>query len=237
MGAIKWLLSRCRRDHREALQQIAEETIPNSFDPATDSSLRLAVSRRRIKVRNIDQLIGMCNMVLADGLVEDAEARFLLQWMERNLHAASEWPGNILYDRLLRAMVDGRIDPDEERELLEVIHQIGGAMPSPEGPAVSGAIPFDDPPPDIVHEGRTFVLTGQFVYGPRKTVAAEIESRGGVIKPNCSKKISFLVIGTVGSEEWLHSTHGTKIIRAVELKQEGQPLAIVRERTWVESLS
>jgi len=236
MGVIERLLSRGPSGHGEALQQAAAGMLPNSFDPTTDSPLRLAVSRRRINVRNMDQLIGMCNMVLADGAVEDAEARFLLQWMESNLYAANEWPGNILYDRLLRAMVDGRIDPDEERELLEVIHQIGGAMPSPEGPAVSGAIPFDDPPPEIMHEGRAFVLTGQFVYGPRKTVAAEIESRGGVIKPNCSKKISFLVVGTVGSEEWLHSTHGTKIIRAVELKQRGEPLAIVREQAWVEAL-
>jgi hypothetical protein len=218
------------------MQQAVEQVLPNSFDPAADSPVRLAVSRRRINVRNMDQLIGMCQMVLADGLVEDHEAQFLLKWMESNLYAAHEWPGNILYARLLRAVADGHIDPEEERELLEVIHQIGGAMPTPEGPAVSGAIPFDDPPPEIVHEGRAFVLTGQFVYGTRREVTTEIEGRGGIVKPNCSKKISYLIVGTVGSEEWLHSTHGTKIIRAVELKREGAPLAIVPERAWAERL-
>jgi hypothetical protein len=236
MGVIERLFSSARVGGREDFRQAAARVLPNSFDGESDSPIRLAVSRRRINVRNMDQLIGMCNMVLADGAVEDHEAQFLLNWMESNLYAAHEWPGNVLYERLLRAVVDGHIDPDEERELLDVIQQLAGAMPTPEGPGVSGAIPFDDPPPEIVHEGRAFVLTGQFVYGPRKTVAAEIESRGGVIKPNCSKKISFLVVGTVGSEEWLHSTHGTKIIRAVELKQEGQPLAIVREQAWVQSL-
>lgn len=236
MGVIERLLSSASSGRREAMQQAAELILPNSFDPATDSPARLAVSHRRINARNMDQLIGMCNMVLADGLVEDHEAQFLLKWMESNLYAAHEWPGNILYERLLRAVVDGHIDPDEERELLEVIHQISGAMPAPDGPAVSGAIPFDYPPPEIVHEGRAFVLTGQFVYGPRKAVTAEIEGRGGVLKPNCSKKINYLVVGTVGSEEWLHSTHGTKIIRAVELKHEGVPLSIVREQAWVEAL-
>lgn len=236
MGVIERLFSSARAGGRERLRHAAERVLPNSFDAESDSPMRLAVSRRRINVRNMDQLIGMCNMVLADGVVEDAEARFLLQWMESNLYAANEWPGTILYERLLRAMVDGRIDPDEERELLEVIHQIGGAMPTPEGPAVSGAIPFDNPPPEIIHGGRAFVLTGQFVYGPRKKVVSEIEDRGGIVKPNCSKKISYLVVGTVGSEEWLHSTHGTKIIRAVELKQVGQPLAIVREQAWAQSL-
>ena len=236
MGVIERLLSRATSGRLEVMQQAAERMLPNSFDAAADSPLRLAVSRRRINVRNMDQLIGMCNMVLADGAVEDHEAQFLLKWMESNLYAAHEWPGNILYERLLRAVVDGRIDPEEERELLEVIQQIGGAMPTPEGPAVSGAIPFDEPPPEIVHEGRAFVLTGQFVYGPRKAVVAEIESRGGIVKPNCSKKISYLIVGTVGSEEWLHSNYGTKIIRAVELKQDGALLAIVPERAWVERL-
>ena len=47
----------------------------------------------------------------------------------------------------------------------------------------------------------------------------------------------YLLVGTVGSEEWLHSTHGTKIIRAVELKREGRPLAIVSERPWTATLA
>jgi len=236
VGVFERIFAGGTRAQREELTQAAARVIPNSFDPGTDSPARLMVSRRRIEARNIDQLIGMCTMIPADGAVDDAEAGLLRRWFESNIYAADEWPGNILYERIVRAMVDGRIDPDEERELLEVIHQLAGATPTPDGPGVSGAIPFDNPPPEIVYEGRAFVLTGQFVYGPRKKVVSEIEGRGGIVKPNCSKKISYLVVGTVGSEEWLHSTHGTKIIRAVELKQEGAPLAIVPEKAWVERL-
>ena len=63
-----------------------------------------------------------------------------------------------------------------------------------------------------------------------------IEERGGSIKDSCSKKTHYLVIGTFGSEEWLHSTHGTKIIRAVKLKQTGIPIAIVSEKHWTAML-
>jgi NAD-dependent DNA ligase len=63
-----------------------------------------------------------------------------------------------------------------------------------------------------------------------------IVSRGGLVRASCSKKTGYLVVGTIGSEEWLHSTHGTKIIKAVELKQAGKPIAIVAERHFVESI-
>jgi len=197
---------------------------------------RLAVAARRIKTRNMDEIIGMCRMVLADGAVEDHEARLLLESIEGTLYAASEWPGNILHARLLRALADGQIDPDEDRELLEVIQQVAGGYPQAGGPRVSGAIPFDDPVPEIVYAGRAFALTGQFAYGPRKHVCAVIEERGGIVKDSCSGKTNFLIVGTFGSEEWLHSTHGTKIVKAVELKKDGKPIAIVAEQAWVQSL-
>jgi NAD-dependent DNA ligase len=184
----------------------------------------------------MDQLIGMCNMILADGAVDDAEAKLLLNWMEANIYAAQDWPGNVLYERIVRAMVDDVIDPDEERELLEVIQQIAGSFPTQQSPPVSGAIPFDDPSPSIAYEGASFVVTGQFVFGTRRVVTGAIEKRGGTVKPACSKKVNYLLVGTIGSEEWLHSTHGTKIVKAVELKRAGSPIAIVREESWVHTL-
>jgi NAD-dependent DNA ligase len=184
----------------------------------------------------MDQLIGMCNMILADGAVDDAEAKLLLNWMEANIYAAQDWPGNVLYERIVRAMVDDVIDPDEERELLEVIQQIAGSFPTQQSPPVSGAIPFDDPSPSIAYEGASFVVTGQFVFGTRRVVTGAIEKRGGTVKPACSKKVNYLLVGTIGSEEWLHSTHGTKIVKAVELKRAGSPIAIVREESWVRTL-
>jgi len=236
MGFFDRLFEVTPPDRREALKRAVERTVPNSFDPAEGGRARYFANRRRIEVRNVDQLIGMCQMAIGDGAIDDAEARTLLNWMEQNIHAIHQWPGSMLYERIVRAMSDGHIDPEEERDLLETINQIAGASAIEGAPPVTGALPYDDPCPAIVHEGRAFVVTGQFAFGPRRTVVAEIEGRGGIVKPNCSKKINYLVVGTVGSEEWLHSTHGTKIIRAVELKQEGQPLAIVREQAWVEAL-
>jgi hypothetical protein len=184
----------------------------------------------------MDELIGMCRMALADGHVDDAKARFLLSWIENHFHARDVWPGNVLYERLSHAMVNGHIDPHEESDLLEVLSKVAGGPPS-EAPNVSGAIPFDNPCPAIEYGAHRFVLTGQFAYGPRKRVQDVIESRGGECTESVSKKCGYLIVGTFGSEEWLHSNFGTKIAKAVEMKAAGTHIGIVAEQHWVESLT
>lgn len=237
MGWLENLMVSVPPERKAALRRAAGRERPNSADAGPVNQGRAGAAHRRIATRNMDELIGMCRMILADGAVEDVEAQFLLDWVESNFQAVQEWPGNVLYQRIVSAMVDGKIDPDEESELLDVLHKVVGGPPSHDGPRVSGAIPFDDPAPQIAFLDRAFVLTGQFVYGTRKVVSAAIEGRGGSIASSCSSKTHYLVIGTFGSDEWLHSTHGTKIVRAVELKQTGKPLAIVSEKHWTDYLT
>lgn len=236
MGVFSRLFANTAPETRDRFARAAEEVLPNSFEAGPIDRGRLVIATRRIKARNMDEIIGMCRMVLADGAVDDAEARMLLESIEGSLYAANEWPGNVLHARIVQALVDGKIDPDEERELLEVIQQVAGGIPQAGGPRVSGAIPFDDPMPEIVYPDRGFTLTGQFATGARKQVSAIIEERGGVVKDGCSGRTNYLLVGTFGSEEWLHSTHGTKIIKAVELKKEGKPIAIIAERAWAATL-
>lgn len=60
--------------------------------------------------------------------------------------------------------------------------------------------------------------------------------RGGAIA-SVSKKLDYLVIGEIGSRDWIHSTHGRKIEKAVELRNGGARLAIVSERHWQAGLA
>jgi hypothetical protein len=40
------------------------------------------------------------------------------------------------------------------------------------------------------------------------------------------------MVGSVGNEQWRHSTYGTKIMKAVELREAGASIAIVGEDHW-----
>lgn len=79
-------------------------------------------------------------------------------------------------------------------------------------------------------------LTGVMAYGPCKDCQTLVEERGGLIGSGVSKKVHYLVVGSVGNEQWRHSTYGTKIMKAMELREAGASIAIVGEDHWQKML-
>lgn len=193
----------------------------------------------RVSARSLDELMGFVRGILADGEVSDAEARALLTWCESNPLAVAEWPGREIATRLSRIFADGVVT-DEEREDLAALLQAatGGQPETPCGTGRSTRLPLNDPVPELVFLGSTFVFTGQFVYGTRQACEAEVIQRGGHCSSGVTKGTDFVVIGELCSRDWLYSTHGTKIQKAVEYRDERRvPIAIVPEEAWVAALA
>lgn len=188
----------------------------------------------RVAERTVDELIGLCRGVLADGVVAESEAEYLLAWLEANRAAADSWPGNVLYERVAAALADGRLDPEEEAELLDTLNEATGlGIPLPEQAAsYSTALPLCSPPPEVVFPGRSFVLTGKFVHGSRRECQTVIEELGGLIKSKPTRDVDYLVVGAIGSRDWIHSTHGRKIEEAVKLRDAGTGIRIIGEEHW-----
>ena len=57
-------------------------------------------AEQQLQDRLIDELIGICRGVIADGHVDESEAIFLGQWIENHREIADRWPVNILYSRV-----------------------------------------------------------------------------------------------------------------------------------------
>ncbi|MDH5612243.1 MAG: BRCT domain-containing protein [Gammaproteobacteria bacterium] len=199
--------------------------------------LNLLLSRSRLIDRNIDELIGICKGVLFDGAVVQAEAEMMLKWMETNRHAADQWPANILYCRIERMLSDGKLDNNEQAELLDLlIETTGPAAHLYNEPSTSTELPLTQPPPPIEYDGRIFCATGKFITGTRDQVTGIIEERLGSATTKPTKKTDYLIIGEVGSRDWIHSTFGRKIEKAVELNNKGSLINIISEQHWVKSL-
>ena len=79
-------------------------------------------------------------------------------------------------------------------------------------------------------------MTGDFAAAKRGEVISRIESLGGSVNNTVSRKIHFLLVGSLGSELWSSGNYGTKIERAIELRRAGTPIRIVAEKTWFEAL-
>jgi hypothetical protein len=204
----------------------------------TDDGATAAITRSWRMDRSTNELVGICRGILADGEVNLTEAKFLLGWLERHAEFGSQFPYSVLYPRVAEALQDGVLDLDEERDLLEALTAtVGGEVAHPTGAnSLSTELPYDEPLPTILHSASVFVVTGTFSYGKRRAVTEAIESRMGVIRSAVSKSTDYVIVGEVGSRDWLHSSFGRKIQEAVDFRSQGAMISIVPERHWASSL-
>ncbi len=190
----------------------------------------------RVQDRLIDELIGISRGVIADGIVDEKEAIFLGQWIENHREIADRWPVNVLYARLTEMLKDGVLSSDEQVELLATLRDLTGESSLFQEPNKSTTLPVDRPAPDLEFAGRTFCLTGKFVFGSNLECEETITELGGEVVSMPGKGTDYLVIGELCSPDWVHTTFGRSIERGVELKDQGHPLAIVTEEHWVDNL-
>ena len=193
---------------------------------------RLAWSR--VADRQVDEVIGLCKGVLSDGSVNEGEAKFLLGWLDANRDAADLWPANVIYPRIQAMMADGILDAQEEQELIEMLITITGTPKiAATGSSASSTLPLCDPEPSVVFEGALFCLTGQFACGTRAEVQQAVIAKGGRVCSSPTSKTNFLVVGEAGSRDWIHSTFGRKIEKAVEMREGGGQIAIIAEQWFL----
>lgn len=191
----------------------------------------------RIDQRSADALIGISIGMMADGRINHTEAQFLKCWIETNLTHLDDPVVNLLFRRLSDMLSDGSLADDESDELMELLKQFTGISHTAPKPAqLATTLPLCNPLPTIEWPDRVFMLTGTMAFGPRKSCESLITERGGLIGANVSKKTHYLIIGSIGNDQWLHSSYGTKIKRAVELRDSGVPIAIISEEHWQRAL-
>lgn len=194
----------------------------------------------RISDRTVDELVGLCRGILADGSIVQAEAEFLLKWLEGHRASCMEWPIDMLFARVSAMLKDGVFDQAESEELFKLLMKFtGGGLPPDEvlssGIVVSGSstLPLDDPEPPVIFNDQTFCFTGELCFGPRKICQTLVQELGGIVKSGVSEQLRYLIVGSIGSMAWVHSTHGRKIQAAVDLRDQGHALAIIGEKHWI----
>lgn len=95
-----------------------------------------------------------------------------------------------------------------------------------------GDVTFDLIDPDYSLQGKICCLTGNFEYGSKEKVEAFIESLGGIINSSMTKTTQILIVGSFGSSAWSHNNYGSKVEKAMEYKQKGFDVTIVKENDF-----
>jgi NAD-dependent DNA ligase len=179
-------------------------------------------------------LVGLVQGVLADGVLHDREVEFLHRWLVQAESVSLIWPGSVIRAQIEHALADEVITDGEREHLVQTLQRlIGGDLDDEAAPVATLAF---DQIASIDFEGRSFCFTGDFVFGQRSVCERASRVRGAEIVGSVSKKLHYLVVGGLGSQEWKHGSFGTKIEKAISVRGAGAPLLIVAEDVWACSL-
>ena len=172
----------------------------------------LGLNAHRRLERDVSELLGLAKGILADGEVSEAETVLLDQWMKARPERVACWPCDQIAARLRAALADGVIEEEERRDLSELLVQlVGGDAGIIDEENAATALPLDRPPPLVAYPGRVFVLTGKFAFGTRKACERKVIERGATCESSVTLRTNYVIIGTFGSRDWIHTSHGRKI--------------------------
>jgi len=194
---------------------------------------------KRRPPRSQEEMIGLCQGVIAEGKICAAEAEFLYDWFSANPEAATVWPGKELADRLTAIWEDGGALPEELADLKELMQELTGLTSQALADLphnLSSRLPLDKPEPKVEFKDRSFCFTGKMVCGPRAVCEDLVTERLGRVSARIGADLDYLVVGLLGSRDWRQSAYGGKIIAAVRYKEKGRPIKIISEDTWLKAM-
>lgn len=186
---------------------------------------------------DVHLLNGLCKGLLADKSLNENEIRYLDWWLTQNGALKSNYPGKELYSLVKSILSDGIITPEESLILHKALVDFTGCdLDSGIVDGMATRLPIDEI--DFVRVGgKKFCLTGIFSAGKRSVVEEKIISADGLIADSVTKSLDYLVIGTLSSRDWCFSSHGRKIEKAVNCRDEkGWPVKIISEEMLFSSL-
>lgn len=188
--------------------------------------------------RAVEHLMGMLQGVMADGVLQDAEVRFLRTWITEHEAVTRTWPGSLVRRQLDLVLEDGVISNAEREHLINTFtHLIGTnfSLTGSSSPEIATLPINDSVTVDLRHSGVCH--TGEFLFGTRATCERATLKAGGMPLDSLTKSVDYLVIGTRVSPSWAHTSFGRKIQRAVELQDAGHAIEIISEQRWIGSMS
>lgn len=200
----------------------------------TEEQFYNRVGTDRITSRQIDELVGLARGVAADGAINQAEVEFLQKWLA-NVSISNQPMIRNLYARINGILADGIADREECEDLLGTLEGFSSRDFELGEVLKATTLPLCDPAPVLDFDGRRYCFTGTFNFGGRSECEAAVTWRGASCG-SLTQKTDVLVIGMYATESWKHSSFGTKIVKAVDFREAGLPIAIVSEDHWVRHL-
>lgn len=172
------------------------------------------------ETKELQLLEGFLKGITADNKLSVEEIMALKEWVDNSLHLAGNYPFDLVLTSLNRVLEDGIISQEELDDLLKLYKK------------------FTAPVEAATHDEITCLnekhccVTGEFNYGSRKVVEEYIEQNGGICDKTVKKATDYLIVGSLGSENWKHGNYGGKVKKAMEYNEKSANISIVSEEEF-----
>ena len=168
-------------------------------------------------------LMGLLRGVSADGIITVDEASLVSDWMKENGYLKTSSAYGALFRLLEDALEDGILDGEEQKALFEEMRKLLNPVAK-----ITNAMEVAN---------NVFCLSGDFEHGSKSEIEKDIERCGGVIAKSVTRKCSYVVIGSLGSERYKFGDYGTKVTKAMELQDKGFCIRVITESQLFEMLN
>ena len=172
-------------------------------------------------------LFGILEGIACDNVINEHELDTLVEWLKKHMHLTGVYPFDSILATVTDILKDGIITTVESDALIATIRRFTA-------PLESASCGCEEE--KVCISGKCFCLTGSFNHGEKSDVGKVIEAVGGVVVTSVSKKTDFLVVGGIGSTEWKFGNYGSKVSKALELKEKGVPIVIFSEADFFKLL-
>lgn len=182
----------------------------------------------------IAEMHGVASSIMFDGEIDDKEIEFVRIWLALNEDYLNEWPLSDLYNLMKEIAKDGIVDKEERVRVFDFFSSFAiGIIYSP---IIDNIFEKN---PTIVFKRKTFLFTGDLVWGDRDKAQQAVKDRGGIVSESNSftANVNYLVVGEAGSESWKYKRYGTKIETAMEYLRAGKTnVKIIKETDFLKAL-
>lgn len=184
----------------------------------------------------LNEILGLIQGIMSDGVLLKSEIVYLRKRL-RESSWSNEWPVSELYRRLNEVLADGVIDKDEKEDLTAMLTAMSGDFLST-GDTGPGVMTLGvDINPSIELIDKVYCFTGTFAFGTRKKCQSVCEDRGGVFSRSLTKKVNYLVMGTIATPDWMYGSYGRKLEKALFYRErDDQDIQIITERDWLSAV-
>lgn len=178
-------------------------------------------------------LLGLVRGILADNILNPQEILALNSWLRNHGELLHEWPANVIADRVQAILADGVITQQETEDLAETLSRVlGWGFGAQEHVHPWVEILSQTPVPEVIVPGRSFLLSGKFLYGPRERCDSVTLECGGLTDRALNGALDYVVVGALTQTTPPEKESSALIADALSMQSSGHAITVVPEQAW-----